>query len=175
MKRDIQHLVRTLFRDQQLLESIGFTPTESQVLFKIIQGRTVAQAAQQVGLSINKVRYIKQKKLPLVPLFLQRKLQQIGQFDLRQVQEKLLELHQVIVEYLDAFQQTNVYEISELQLSRRTINSLSAFNIKNTLDLCAHSSTELKTIKNIGDKAIQEIETELERLHLRLKLDAVEE
>lgn len=52
-------------------------------------------------------------------------------------------------------------EIAELDFSERTYNALTSFGIKKVSQLSEKTLTELKTIKNIGDKSINEISEKL--------------
>ena len=59
--------------------------------------------------------------------------------------------------------------IGELFISKRTINALIAGGIKNTNQLCERSSRELMLFRNIGIKAVKEIEEALEKQSLSLR------
>lgn len=61
-----------------------------------------------------------------------------------------------------------------LNFSVRTINCMESMNIKTLADLVSHSESELKKIKNFGNKSLMEIKQLLDRKHLKLGMDVSE-
>ncbi|MEM8907539.1 MAG: DNA-directed RNA polymerase subunit alpha C-terminal domain-containing protein [Bacteroidota bacterium] len=169
MKKEIEALTYALFKDKQLLVSIGFSKAEAEILYSFIRGNSISKISRQLNLPYYKVASIKNTRLYLVPIFLRRRLRQLTQLDLSEINKRLIELDHSLTIYLRFFEQLQVYEIKELKLSRRTINALIASNIKNTDDLKSYSRKELRLLKKIGAKAVAEIEAELLRLNLNLK------
>ena len=169
MKKEIETLIRDLFRDRKLLINIGFSKVESDVLYHLIHGNSLTKISKQLNLPYQKVSHIKNSRLFLIPIFLRRKLNHLTKLDLSQINVKLLEMDQLISSYLDFFGKLQVYEVKELNLSKRTINILTAANIRNTNDLGSYSRAELLRIKKLGQKSVTEIELELTRLNLGLR------
>ncbi|MEM9821783.1 MAG: DNA-directed RNA polymerase subunit alpha C-terminal domain-containing protein [Bacteroidota bacterium] len=166
MKKDLTKLTRELFKDPELLINIGFSKRESTIFYQLIQGQSIAEIANRMDLPYYEVSYIKRQRFHLIPVFLQRKLDQLSSVDFEGIQRSLLALNQQIVNSIHLFKNSQVYSISELRLSKRTINSLIAYNIKTTEDLLSYNLKELAGVKNIGQKALKEIELELKRLKL---------
>ena len=166
MKKDITKLIRELFNDPQLLMNLGFSQRESQIFHNLIQGASITEISVKMSLPYYEVNNIKNKRFHLIPIFLQRKLDQLASIDVEGFHQKLLELNQQLSLSIDYFNRTRVYEVHELNLPKRVINSLVAQNIKSTDQLLQYNRKELLQIKNIGEPAIVEIDRELKRLHL---------
>lgn len=169
MKKEIDRLTREIFKDQHLLASIGFTPQEAEIFYYLIQGVSISEISKRLELPYREVRNIKNKRFHLIPVFLQRKLSQFAKFDLSTINMKLVQLNSFLSSHIEYFKTTQVYNIKELNLSKRTLNSLIASNIHTTDDLAKYSKRSLKGLKNIGDKSIQEIISVLEYLDIPFK------
>lgn len=170
MKKDVRNLVLDLFNDKGLLASIGFTEEESEILYDLIHGTPISKISEKLDLPYRTIANIKNRRLHLIPIFIRRKLNHLTKFDLSKINTKLLELDALVGEYIDLFEKIQIYKIQELNLSKRVVNSLIAFNIKDTNDLKSYSRKELLDVKNIGLNAIQEIETELSKLNIQLRI-----
>ncbi len=169
MKKDITNLTRELFNDKEVFTFIGFSPQESEIFYLLIQGFSISKIALKLNLSPRKISYIKGRRFHLIPVFVQRKLSYLSKIDLVEINDKIINLNLFLQDYITFFKNQQNIPITNLNLSKRTINSLLAFNIKNTADLILHSSQQLLNGKNIGDKALLEIQIELDRLNLKLK------
>ena len=169
MKKEIDKLTREIFNNQHLLTSIGFSKQESEIFYYLIQGLSISDIAQRLELPYREVRKIKNKRFHLIPVFLQRKLTQFSKFDLSNINLKLVQLNTVLSKHIEIFKSTQVYALKELNLSKRTLNSLIASNIHTTEDLTKYSKHHLMGLKNIGDTSIQEIIIVLDQLNLSLR------
>ena len=171
MKKDLTKLTRELFKDPELLVTIGFSRQESTIFFQLIQGQSIAEIANRLNLPYYEVSNIKRNRFHLIPVFLQRKLDQLTCIDLKDIHQKLVTLNQQISGSIQFFKNSQIYSLHELRLSKRTINSLIAYNIKTTEDLLNYDLKTLASIKNIGQKALGEIQKELKRLDLSPKFE----
>ena len=169
MKKDIKKLVKEIFKDEVFFEALGFTFQESRLLHLLVNGESVSTIATELDLSYSVVNSMKSRSLYLLPIYMHRKLTAVNTSDFKTINTQLLNLNESINSYLLQLGQNNVYDVRELNLSKRTINALIASNIKNTNDILGLSKKGLMQIKNLGTHGFCEIEKELVRLNLRLK------
>ncbi len=171
MKKDIKHLTQEIFKDKQLFLSIGFNANESEVFQYLIQGNSIAEIAEKLNVSANAIRNIRNRRLHLIPNYLKRKITNCDNFNVAEIYQTLYDLNNLITNAITLLSQTQVYDLKELNLSRRTINSLYASNIKTSEKLTQYTIKELKQLNNIGDQAIKEVETALAKINLTLRTE----
>ena len=169
MNKEQRYLAEKILEDPKIMTFLGFTPIESNVLYYIAKGNSPTDIAIRLNIPKHKVEHIKNKCLPMVPVYLYQKLELLTNVDLKVINSKLKTINTSISQFLNYFKSVQVFHIRELNLSRRTRNALTAHHINNTNDLTNYSRDELLHVKNIGSQAISEIEIALEILNMKLK------
>ncbi len=169
MKKDISNLLLTIFEDKKTFLSLGFSQQEADIFYLLIKGVPIDTIARDLAISSYSIRQIKRRRFHLIPSLLQKKLSFLSEENLTSINEKLSDLEVCINNYLAFYKHFQNRELSVLHLSTRTINALKAGNIKNIQALTTVSRKELLLFKNLGRKAVIEIEIALAKLNLELK------
>ena len=170
MKKEIKNLTQEIFRDRELLRYIGFSQQEAEIFYHLIQGESITQIAKALKVSPYHIRKIRNQKFHLIPILMHRKISLTKELSLTKIYHQLFTLDAMISESISIFKNFHSIPIGELFISKRTVNALIAGGIKNTNQLCERSSRELLLFRNIGTKAVKEIEEALEKECLSLRV-----
>ena len=162
MKKDIKNLTQEIFKNRELLRHIGFSQQETEIFYNLIQGKSITTIAEALNLSPYQIRKIRNQKFHLIPIFMRQKIALIRALPLTKIYQQLAALEVVISDSITSFKKFYTVPIQDLSISRRTANALMAGGIKTANQLCEYTPEELLILRNIGEKAIIEIEAALE-------------